>query len=114
MRLLLTRYCTSPQLLSNAGAICPPEADIQYGCFLDLAVSTINHSCDANAHIFFEGRELRCRALVDIPAGTEVTLHYYPSPRLDVLLRRGILHESMFIKCNCKLASFTSRETAGA
>lgn len=74
----------------------------QCGTFLDLVVATVNHSCDPNTHVFFEGRELRCRALKDIPAGTEVTLHYYPSPRFDALLRRSVLDKFMFIKCNCK------------
>lgn len=80
----------------------------QYGSFFDLVVSLINHSCDANAHIFFEGRELRCRALRDIPAGAEVTVHYYPTPQYDVLLRRNTLKEYMFISCSCELtfASF--------
>ncbi|KAF3767117.1 SET domain-containing protein [Cryphonectria parasitica EP155] len=91
-------YC---MLMANAGAICPPEGEIQYGSFLDLVVSMINHSCDANAHVFFEGRELRCRALRDIPAGSEITVNYYPTPRLDVLLRRSTLKQYMFITCNC-------------
>ncbi|CAN8102477.1 unnamed protein product [Discula destructiva] len=89
-------------LLQNGGAICPPEMVDQYGTFLDLVVSTINHSCDSNAHIYFNGRELRCRALKDIPAGTEITVHYHPEPRHDVLLRRNILDEFMYFECNCK------------
>lgn len=93
---------SSRQLLHNAGAICPPETVTQYGTFLDLVVSTINHCCDPNAHTFFEGRELRCRALKDIPAGTEITLHYYPDPRFDALLRRSVLDKYMYIKCNCE------------
>lgn len=75
----------------------------QYGTFFDLVVATINHSCDNNAHVYFNGRELRCRALKDIPAGTEVTVHYYSAPRCDVLLRRNSLDEYMYIECNCKL-----------
>lgn len=74
----------------------------QYGTFLDLVVSTINHCCAPNSHTFFEGRELRCRALKDIPAGTEITVNYYSSPRYDVLLRRSILDQHMYIKCNCE------------
>lgn len=93
---------TSSQLQHNAGAIRPPETIDQYGTFLDLVVSTINHSCAANAHAFFEGRQLRCRALKDIPAGTEITFNYYPAPRFDVLLRRSILDRHMYIKCSCE------------
>lgn len=89
--------------MTNAGAICPPELDDQYGSFFDLVVSMMNHSCDANAHTFFEGRELRCRSLRDIPAGTEITVNYYPTPRYDVLLRRNTLKDYMFITCSCKL-----------
>lgn len=85
----------------NAGSICPPEIVDQYGTFFDLVISTINHSCDGNAHVFFDGRELRCRALKDIPAGCEVTVSYYSAPRYDVLMRRHVLDEYMYIKCSC-------------
>lgn len=90
--------------MTNAGAVCPPELEDQYGSFFDLVVSMMNHSCDANAHTFFEGRELRCRALKDIPAGAEITVNYYPTPRYDVLLRRNTLKDYLFITCSCKLA----------
>lgn len=68
----------------------------------------MNHSCDSNAHVYFNGRDLRCRALKDIAAGTEITVHYYPTPRHDVLLRRSSLDEYMYIECKCKFAQLAS------
>lgn len=91
------------QLMTNAGGVDPPDYEVQIGTFLDLLVSIINHCCDPNAHVFFEGRELRCRALKDIPAGTEITVNYVPTPRKDVLLRRNLLKEYMYIVCSCEL-----------
>lgn len=87
----------------NAISVIPSEIEDQYGACLDLVVSLTNHSCDANSHVFFEGRELRCRALKRIEAGAEVTVDYHPTPRKNVLLRRKHLSECMLINCECKL-----------
>lgn len=72
-----------------------------YGTCLDLVVSLINHCCDENAHVFFEGRELRCRAVKDIAAGTEITVCYQDG-RQDVLHRRRTLKDQFFFNCDCK------------
>lgn len=86
--------------------------EASYGTCLDLVVSLINHCCDENAVIFFEGRELRCRALKDIAAGTEITVCYLDA-RQDVLHRRRTLRERFYFSCGCKTvnpyASFTTR-----
>lgn len=91
------------QVTTNALAIRPSEIEAAYGTCLDLVVSLINHCCDENAHVFFEGRELRCRAWKDISAGTEITV-CYQNDRQDVLLRRRTLKEQFFFTCDCKLA----------
>lgn len=67
-------------------------------------VSLINHCCDETAHVFFEGRELRCRAVKDIAAGTEITVCYQDA-RQDVLLRRRTLKELFYFTCDCELPS---------
>ncbi|ROV99523.1 hypothetical protein VMCG_06318 [Cytospora schulzeri] len=90
-------YCT---IETNALTIRPPEIEQAYGACFDVVVSLINHCCDENAHIFFEGRETRCRALKDIPAGSEITV-CYPDVRQDVLQRRRTLKEHFYITCNC-------------
>ncbi|KUI68447.1 Histone-lysine N-methyltransferase SMYD3 [Cytospora mali] len=90
-------YCA---ILTNAFTIRPAEFEEAYGTCLDLVVSLINHCCDENAHIFFEGRELRCRALKDIPAGSEITVCYQDDQQ-DVLQRRRTLKEQFCITCNC-------------
>lgn len=91
-----------PQIQTNALAIRPAELEQAYGTCLDLVVSLINHCCDENAHVFFEGRELRCRALKDISAGSEITV-CYQDVRQDVLHRRRTLKVQFYITCNCKL-----------
>lgn len=91
-------YCA---LLTNACAIRPAETEASYGTCVDLVVALINHCCDENANIFFEGRELRCRAAKTIEAGEEITA-CYADERQDVLLRRKQLMEVFFIKCECE------------
>ncbi|POS77476.1 hypothetical protein DHEL01_v204134 [Diaporthe helianthi] len=90
-------YC---MLSINGLAIRPPELEVAHGTCLDLVVSLINHCCDENAHIFFEGRELRCRAVKNIAAGTEITV-CYPDGRQDVLNRRSVLKDQFFFTCDC-------------
>ncbi|KAG8167816.1 hypothetical protein KVR01_003505 [Diaporthe batatas] len=104
-------YC---MLAINCLAIRPPELQIAYGTCLDLVVSLINHCCDENAHIFFEGRELRCRAVKNIAAGTEITVCYQDS-RQDVLHRRSLLKDIFFFTCDCsKCKSETAQHIAAA
>lgn len=98
--------------MTNASEIRHAETEDSYGSFLDLVLSMINHSCDANAHFFIEGRELRCRALKDIPEGTEVTVHYYPTPPQDVLVRRTTFKNHLFITCDCKLKQLSQIRNA--
>lgn len=92
------------QIATNALSIRPSEIEDGYGTCLDLVVSLINHCCDENAHVFFEGRELRCRAVEDIPAGTEITVCYLDG-RQDVLHRRRTLKENFYFTCDCELAN---------
>ncbi|KAL2278360.1 hypothetical protein FJTKL_14467 [Diaporthe vaccinii] len=90
-------YCS---IATNALTIRHSELETGYGTSLDLVVSLINHCCDENAHVFFEGRQLRCRAVKDIAAGTEITVCYQDG-RQDVLHRRRILKERFFFTCGC-------------
>jgi SET and MYND domain-containing protein len=62
----------------------------------------INHSCDPNAHVFFEGERLFVRSLKEIAAGEEITVCYI-DPTLDVAARKALLKREYFFDCCCKL-----------
>ena len=46
------------------------------GLGLNVFASLMNHSCDPNAHYFFEGLGLRVRALRSIHPGEEIQISY--------------------------------------
>lgn len=71
------------------------------GVAFDTLTTTINHSCDPNAFVYFEGKELRVRSLKKIAAGEEITI-LYVDPNLDVVDRREVLQHEHFFECRCK------------
>lgn len=77
-----------------------------YGAALDLVASFMNHSCDPNAHAFFEGTQLRVRSLKPIQAGDEITLAYV-DPKTGVMMRRELLSSNHFFACKCKSKAST-------
>src|SRR3569833_2430934 len=81
--------------------IRPADPESSFGCCLDLTVAMMNHQCNPNAHVFFEGNQVRARSLRRIHAGDEIIVSY-AAPRMDVLRRRDILKETQFIDCKCK------------
>jgi len=81
--------------------IRPADSESTFGCSLDLTVAMMNHQCNPNAHVFFEGNQVRARSLRRIHAGDEIFVSY-ADPRMDVLRRRDILKETQFIDCKCK------------
>ena len=50
----------------------------------------MNHSCDPNAFVFFEGNELRVRALKANKADEEIT-QCYGDVTAGVITRRGMI-----------------------
>lgn len=78
----------------------PVEREL-YGWALDLLSSTLNHSCDPNAFLFFEGRQLRLRSLKRIAPGEELTI-CYTDPTIEVTLRRAFLQKYHFFDCHCR------------
>ena len=46
------------------------------GSSLDLFAALINHSCEPNSAVFFEGPELRLRSGQAIAPGEEITISY--------------------------------------
>jgi len=86
--------------------IHPAGYETSLGCSLDVVVAMMNHDCHPNAFVFFEGNQVRVRALRAIPAGGEIFVSYM-DPRLGVLRRRADLLKTQFIDCHCKSATQT-------
>jgi SET domain-containing protein len=63
----------------------------------------INHSCNPNAFVLFEGHTLCVRSLRKLAAGEEVT-QCYGDVSVDVLMRRQVLKSRYFFDCYCKYA----------
>uniref|UniRef100_A0A7J8BA72 [histone H3]-lysine(4) N-trimethyltransferase n=1 Tax=Rousettus aegyptiacus TaxID=9407 RepID=A0A7J8BA72_ROUAE len=72
----------------------------EVGVGLYPSVSLLNHSCDPNCSIVFNGPHLLLRAVRDIEAGEELTICY-----LDVLMtseeRRKQLRDQYCFECDC-------------
>jgi SET and MYND domain-containing protein len=60
----------------------------------------MNHACEPNALVFYEGRQLRVRALRPLRAGEEITMNY-TDPKAHVLTRQPAL-KTFFIDCKCE------------
>lgn len=78
------------------------------GTSLDIVASLINHSCDPNTFIVFEGNLLRLRSLREICAGEEIT-QCYTDVDMDVLTRRKMLKAEYFFDCHCECAASITR-----
>jgi hypothetical protein len=88
--------------MTNCIAIRPADKKQSLGACLDMVTSLLNHDCQPNALIFFEGDELRARSLRTIRAGEELTRCYW-DPTSDVLLRQQVFQAEQFFKCQCML-----------
>jgi SET and MYND domain-containing protein len=71
------------------------------GTSLDIAASLMNHSCDPNAFVVFEGNVLCVRSMRKLAAGEEIT-QCYTDVDMDVLLRRQALKSEYFFDCCCE------------
>ncbi|KAI9373594.1 hypothetical protein BJX61DRAFT_541554 [Aspergillus egyptiacus] len=89
-------YCT---LLTNCIPIRSQEGG-RLGAALDLVSAVLNHDCNPNAVIIFEGRQLRLRSLRKITAGDEI-LQSYVDTTVHVATRLRILESEYFITCIC-------------
>jgi hypothetical protein len=90
----------SHQLVTNCFSIHPAEEGM-LGTSLDLVTSLINHSCDPNALVVFEGSSLRLRSIRKLCAGDEIT-QCYTDVDMDVLIRREALRTEFFFDCHCE------------
>ncbi|XP_048213469.1 histone-lysine N-methyltransferase SMYD3 [Perognathus longimembris pacificus] len=87
------------KVICNSFTICNAEMQ-EVGVGLYPSMSLLNHSCDPNCSIVFNGPHLLLRAVRDIKAGEELTICY-----LDVLMtseeRREQLRDQYYFECDC-------------
>lgn len=92
-----------PLLLSGSSHPLPAQS-IFYGeggkCF-DPFVALINHACDPNTFLCFEGLKLRLRALNDIPTGAEITLCYQAGDQYQYTTKQILSDLEWNFRCNC-------------
>ncbi|KAF2009450.1 SET domain-containing protein [Aaosphaeria arxii CBS 175.79] len=90
-------YCI---VLTNSVSIFQPEGRM-LGSSLDVVASLMNHSCDPNAFVVFEGNSLRVRSLRKLRGGEEIT-QCYADVNMDVLIRGRKLKDSYNFDCHCE------------
>ncbi|KAJ7513608.1 hypothetical protein O6H91_23G006300 [Diphasiastrum complanatum] len=83
----------------NAHTICDEELR-PLGMGLFPVVSIINHSCEPNTVLLFEGKRAVVRALEQINVGSELTLSYIELGT-STESRRKALREQYYFTCNC-------------
>ncbi|SPQ24006.1 16ce20a4-d59a-4ef4-9f5d-28d34fe9a566 [Thermothielavioides terrestris] len=89
-----------PALRVNCVRMRPAEKNESVGYAFEFLTAVINHSCDPNALVFFQGRELRVRSLKKIAPGEEITICYI-DPTFDVAARQEVLKREYFFDCSC-------------
>ncbi|KAL8216258.1 hypothetical protein R6Q57_023095 [Mikania cordata] len=87
------------KLACNAHTICDSEL-IPLGTGLYPVISIINHSCNPNSVLVFEGRMATVRAMQHIPKGSEVLISYIETAG-STMTRQKALKEQYFFTCGC-------------
>ncbi|XP_075396709.1 histone-lysine N-methyltransferase SMYD3 isoform X1 [Tenrec ecaudatus] len=87
------------KVICNSFTICDPEMQ-EVGVGLYPSISLLNHSCDPNCSIAFNGPHLLLHAVRDIEMGEELTICY-----LDMLMtteeRQKQLRDQYCFECDC-------------
>ncbi|KAK6505571.1 hypothetical protein TWF481_007464 [Arthrobotrys musiformis] len=93
-------YC---KLLINSATVVTQTFD-PIGLCLAYQGAMFNHSCDPNAIMMFDGRQLSIRSLKEIPKDAEITISYIDnlSTRKE---RKEDLKSRYFFDCACSLCS---------
>ena len=86
-------------LMCNTLALLAPTYD-SLGLTLDPRISLINHSCEPNAVVVFDGPKLAVRSLNPIKKGEEVLISYIDSSSIFGL-RQAQLRDQYFFTCSC-------------
>ncbi|KAK4445990.1 hypothetical protein QBC34DRAFT_305746 [Podospora aff. communis PSN243] len=89
-----------PAMRTNCVGVRMAEKKDVVGAAFDLLTAVINHSCEPNAFVFFEGNELKVRSLREIAPGEEITISYVDK-NIDVAARRKLLQHEHFFECRC-------------
>lgn len=86
-------------LMCNSSRLVTPTFD-PLGLVLDPAIARLNHSCDPNAVMVFDGPRLAARALAPIREGDEVLISYIDNTA-PYGVRQGELQSQYFFDCKC-------------
>lgn len=87
-------------LMCNSSRIVTSTFD-PLGLALDPKSSSINHSCEPNAVVVFDGPRLSVRALKALKAGEEVSISYIDSSA-PYGVRQAELKDQYFFTCHCE------------
>lgn len=87
------------QLMINSITLVTPTFD-PVGIAFDPVASLINHSCDPNSVMTFDGRSLSVRTLKEIARDDELTISYIDNTN-PTHKRQDELMERYFFKCEC-------------
>jgi SET domain len=87
------------RVLINSHTLVTPTFD-PLGICLDPLSANMNHSCNPNAVVVFDGLQLCVRSLVDLAEGQEITISYIDNTN-SLRIRRRELTERYFFLCSC-------------
>ncbi len=76
-------------------------------CHLFTLGSNFGHSCTPNAYYIIGDGRMIVKAMVNIPAGTEITLAYAFLPNDNIAFRREYLQNVHLFECHCSACSNT-------
>eukprot|EP00730_Choanoeca_flexa_P000572 TRINITY_DN10253_c0_g2_i4.p1 TRINITY_DN10253_c0_g2~~TRINITY_DN10253_c0_g2_i4.p1 ORF type:complete len:423 (+),score=48.64 TRINITY_DN10253_c0_g2_i4:15-1283(+) len=92
-------YQLALKLVPNVFSLCDEEAN-PIGAALYPELAQLNHSCDPNACVVFEGKQAILRSLKDIDKGEEVRISYLPVGQVWTERQQTLLHQYQFV-CDC-------------
>eukprot|EP00057_Strongylocentrotus_purpuratus_P015557 XP_011670031.1 PREDICTED: histone-lysine N-methyltransferase SMYD3-like isoform X2 [Strongylocentrotus purpuratus] len=73
--------------------------DIANGVY--LRASMVNHSCDPNCALVFDGRKLQVRTVKDVKEGEECTISYFTAVNYPTKERQAFLDHVHYFTCKC-------------
>ncbi|KAF3938466.1 hypothetical protein ABW19_dt0203872 [Dactylella cylindrospora] len=98
-------YC---KLLVNSFTVTTQSFD-PIGIAIDYKAAMLNHSCNPNAAMLFDGRTLLVRSLKEIQKDTEITISYIDN-FMTRKERRAELSSRYFFDCDCAACSSESQK----
>ena len=95
----ITLAYIASQILTNSLTLVTPTYD-PIGLCMDPLPALMNHSCDSNAVVSFDGSQLHVRSLRKIERDEEITISYVDSTN-PFRRRQQELKERYFFECQC-------------